>query len=460
MKMIYVAALMAGTALVPANALAQQTPATSNNQNNSAVQSTRPDAAATRVQAHIQRALQALDNDDIQAARQAVQEARRQLNQQAQNRPEGTRSNSVAQIRQPLQEAEQALAQQNSQQAEEALGRVEEQMANMDRQRRNATGEADVVVEDQASIRVDVPEPDVTVQQANPRVSVQQQQPEITVHQPAPTVTVNIPQPQITVRMPEPDVQVSQSQPEVQVEQGEPQVQVSESQPQVRRQGNQGQEQANVQLQRSGEPVVQMQRSEQEPEIRYTAEEAQVRVNRAEGEPEVRFEQGERQTAGNQNRQAAEERQATNQNRQATDERQARNEDGDEVDRQNTAAISEGSARDDANSAVAAGSSREVSLTVANIKDYDIVGANGNELGDIEEVVNVDNRLYAVVTSGGFLGLGENRAAVPLSALHVTDQETLEAPNVTERQIEGMENFQSDRYQALPDDHPVTLGAR
>ncbi|CCF19385.1 exported protein of unknown function [Pseudorhizobium banfieldiae] len=447
MKMIYVAALMAGTALVPANALAQQTPATSNNQNNSAVQSTRPDAAATRVQAHIQRALQALDNDDIQAARQAVQEARGQLNQQAQNRPEGTRSNSVAQIRQPLQEAEQALAQQNSQQAEEALGRVEEQMANMDRQRRNATGEADVVVEDQASILVDVPEPDVTVQQANPRVSVQQQQPEITVHQPAPTVTVNIPQPQITVRMPEPDVQVSQSQPEVQVEQGEPQVQVSESQPQVRRQGNQGQEQANVQLQRSGEPVVQMQRSEQEPEIRYTAEEAQVRVNRAEGEPEVRFEQGERQTAGNHNRQAAE-------------ERQARNEDGDEVDRQNTAAISEGSARDDANSAVAAGSSREVSLTVANIKDYDIVGANGNELGDIEEVVNVDNRLYAVVTSGGFLGLGENRAAVPLSALHVTDQETLEAPNVTERQIEGMENFQSDRYQALPDDHPVTLGAR
>lgn len=445
MKMIYIAALAAGTALVPAHAYSQQTPA-GNTANNSASQAGQANPVVNRVQAHIQQALQALDNGDMQAARQAVQEARRQLNQQAQSGQEGQRANAVAELRQPLQQAEQALAQQNAEQAEEALSRVEQQMASMDSRRQNAEGGADVVVEDQASIRVDVPEPDVTVQQANPRVAVQQQQPEITVHQPAPTVTVDIPQPQITVRMPEPDVRVSQSQPQVQVEQGQPQVRVSENEPRVHMQGSD--EQANVQLQRSGEPVVQMQRSEQEPNIRYTAEEAQVRVNRAEGEPEVRFEQ--------QN-----ERQATaNQDRQATDSRQARSEAGNNVDRQNTAAIPRGEARDDANTAVATGSSREVALTVADIKDYDIVGANGNDLGDIDEVVNINNRLYAVVTSGGFLGLGENRAAVPLSALRVTDQETLEAPNVTERQIDGMANFQSDRYQSLPDEHPVTLGAR
>ncbi|MCJ8520992.1 ribosomal 30S subunit maturation factor RimM [Pseudorhizobium tarimense] len=204
------------------------------------------------------------------------------------------------------------------------------------------------------------------------------------------------------------------------------------------------QEQANVQVQRSGEPVVRMQQSEQEPNIRYTAEEAQVRVNRAEGEPEIRFEQNKQQ--------------AENRNKQA-ENRQAQNE-SEEVDRQNTAAIPQGGSRDDANTAVAAGSSSEVSLTVADIRDYDIVGADGNDLGDIEEVVNVNNRLYAVVTSGGFLGLGENRAAVPLSALHVTDQETLQAPNVTERKIDGMANFDSDRYEALPDEHPITLGAR
>ncbi|HEV7436588.1 MAG TPA: PRC-barrel domain-containing protein [Pseudorhizobium sp.] len=446
MKMIYVAALMAGTALAPASAFAQQTPAAGNTQN-AASQAGRANPAMTRVQEHIQRAMQALDNNDMQAARQAVQEARRQLAQQAEN---GARNTAATELREPLQQAEQALSQQNAQRAEEALGRVEEQMASMDRQRQGGQGGADVVVEDEASIRVEVPEPDVTVRQANPRVAVQQPQPEIIVHQPAPTVTVNIPQPQITVRMPEPEVNVSQAQPQVEVEQGQPQVDVSESQPQVRTDRD-NQEQANVQVQRSGQPVVNIQESEQQAQIRYTSEEAQVRVNRAEGEPEVRFEDQNRQQAAND---------ADRMNRNASEQQARNSEDGAELDEQNTAAISQGQPRDDLNTAIGAGSTRDVALTVDDIKDYDIVGANGNNLGDIEDVVNVNNRLYAVVTSGGFLGLGENRAAVPLSALYVTDQETLLAPDVSERQIDGMANFESDRYEALPDDHPVTLGAQ
>ncbi|MCF6370119.1 PRC-barrel domain-containing protein [Rhizobium halophilum] len=444
MKMIYVAALMAGTALAPAGAFAQQTPAAVNTQN-AASQAGQINPAMTRVQEHIQRAMQALDNDDMQAARQAVQEARRQLARQAEN---GARNTAATELREPLQQAEQALSQQNAERAEEALGRVEEQMASMDRQR--GQGGADVVVEDEASIRVEVPEPDVTVRQANPRVAVQQPQPEIIVHQPAPTVTVDIPQPQITVRMPEPEVNVSQAQPQVEVEQGQPRVDVSESQPQVRTDRD-NQEQANVQVQRSGQPVVNIQEAEQRAQVRYSSEEAQVRVNRAEGEPEVRFEDQNRQQATND---------VDRMNRNASEQQARTSEDGAALDEQNTAAISPGQARDDLNTAIGAGSTRDVALTVNDIKDYDIVGANGNNLGDIEDVVNVNNRLYAVVTSGGFLGLGENRAAVPLSALYVTDQETLLAPDVSQRQIDGMANFQSDRYEALPDDHPVTLGAQ
>ncbi|HEV7416528.1 PRC-barrel domain-containing protein [Tianweitania sediminis] len=253
------------------------------------------------------------------------------------------------------------------------------------------------------------------------------------VHQPAPIVTVEIPQPQITVRMPQPQVDVSQAQPEVLVEQGEPQVRVSDSQPQVRTQASDTE--ANVQIQRSGQPVVQIQENEQQARIQYTAEEAQVRVNRAEGEPEVRFEEGQQAAA-----QRAEGQPAPS--------------------NEETAAVSQRQPREGANEAVGSASSRDVALTVNDIKNYDIVGANGNNLGDIEDVVTVNNRLYAVVTSGGFLGLGQDRAAVPLSSLYVTDQETLLAPNVTERQIDGMANFPVDRYEALPDEHPVTLGAQ
>lgn len=452
MKMIYVAALMAGTALVPANAFGQQTPAAANTGTNSAPQAQQTDPVVNGVQPLIQRALQAIDNTDLQAANEAVQEASRQLDQQTQTQG-GERDETLAGVREPLQEAEQALAEEDAQRAREALGRVEQQMANLGNHRENAQDGTDLVIEDTAAIEVEVPEPNVTVQQANPRVAVQQQQPEITVHQPAPTVTVDIPQPQITVRMPEPDVQVSQSQPQIQVEQAQPQVRVSENEPQVRTQ--EGKDQANVQVERSGEPVVEMQRAEQEANIQYTAEEAQVRVNRAEGEPEVSFEQQAENSQGVANRQSQ-----GQSGENAAVEQQAGVEGSHSIDQQQTGAISQSEARDDANMAIAPGSSSEVSLTVAEIKDYDIVGADANELGDIEEVVNIENRLYAVVTSGGFLGLGENRAAVPLSALHVSGQGTLQAPNVTERQIDGMENFESDRYRALPDDHPITLGAR
>lgn len=445
MKMIYMAALAAGTALGPVTTFAQQAPAGGNAPMNDATESRQSDPDVNRIQTHIQRALQALDNDDLQTARQAVQDARRQLNQRAQTGPDGQRLNPVAEIRQPLQQAAQALARQNADQAEEALDRAEQQMAQMVNQRQNANEGADVVVEDQASIRVEVPEPDVTVRQSNPRVAVQQQQPEIMVHQPAPTVTINIPQPQITVRMPAPDVNVSQSQPEVRVEQGQPQVEVSNSEPRIETQD--GQDQANVQVQRSGEPVVQMQRADQEANIRYTSEEAQVRVNRPDGAPEVRFEQQNGQSAANTTM-------------RSDGAQQAQNETSTDVDRQNTAAVSDTEARDNANTAVAPGSTREISLTVGQIKDYDIVGANGNDLGDIDQVVNVNDRLYAVVTSGGFLGLGEERAAVALSALRVTKEERLEAPDVTERQIDGMADFPSDRYPELPDERAVTLGAR
>ena len=433
MKMIYVTALMAGTALIPASALAQQSAGT--NAQNNAAQSGQTAPGMNRVQTQIQQALQALENNDMQAARQAVQEARRSLN-------ENRQGDAMAQIRQPLQQADQALAQQDEAGAERALVLGEEQFVILERE----AASADVVVEEsEAAIRVDVPEPDVTVQQANPRVAVQQNQPEITVHQPAPIVTVDIPQPRITIRMPEPDVNVSQSQPQVQVEQGQPEVRVSESEPQVRVQDDEAQ--ANVQVQRSGQPVVRIQESEQQANVQYEAEEAQVRVNRAEGEPEVRFEESEQ--AANQQRQAEE----TAETRTA----EAANE---EVDPENTAAVDPQGPREGANMAVGVDATRDVPLTVADIKDYDIVGANGNDLGDIEDVVSVDNRLYAVVTSGGFLGLGEERAAVPLSALYVTEEETLLGPNVTEQQIDGLANFDSTRYPNLPDEHPVTLGAR
>ncbi|MEX0619201.1 MAG: PRC-barrel domain-containing protein [Pseudohongiellaceae bacterium] len=53
------------------------------------------------------------------------------------------------------------------------------------------------------------------------------------------------------------------------------------------------------------------------------------------------------------------------------------------------------------------------------LEGMEIQNAQGEEVGEIEQIVRriSDGEIYAVVTSGGFAGIGEDRSAVPLSEL-------------------------------------------
>jgi hypothetical protein len=168
--------------------------------------------------------------------------------------------------------------------------RAETAPQDPNRQQAETDSEGRIVIQQPApAVRIDQAEPQITVTQTPPTVNVAQPQPEIIVQQPAPEVTINIPQPRITVRMPDPNVQVSQNQPEVQVRQPEPEVQVVQPEQQAQVLLNQDQQQAEVRLEGSDQPNVQLQRTG-EPSVRYEAEEPQVRIQRAEGQPQVTFE--------------------------------------------------------------------------------------------------------------------------------------------------------------------------
>ncbi|ORE97139.1 PRC protein [Aurantimonas sp. 22II-16-19i] len=307
------------------------------------------------------------------------------------------------------------------------------------------TGGADVVVDpDAPEIRVNVPEPDVSVDQASPDVNVTQPRATVIVRQPAPNVTVDIPQPEITVRMPEPQVDVSQSQPDVNVSQGQPQVNIGD-QDRADVETNDDETQANVTVQQS-RPQVSIQDSDQRPEIRYEREEANVTVNQPEGEPRIRYEDAE----GN-------EMSADGSNMNAQD-RMAQSDD----DTVQTSSTSEqaGTQGNDANLyiAVAVDAAREVQMTVDEIAEYNIMGANGDVLGDIENVANINGDLYAVIGAGGFLGMGEKQVAIPLKSLMVQDGGFV-APSISENQIEGMQEFNTGQYPMLDGDRAITLGS-
>jgi hypothetical protein len=65
---------------------------------------------------------------------------------------------------------------------------------------------------------------------------------------------------------------------------------------------------------------------------------------------------------------------------------------------------------------------RKNPMSAADLIGADVYGTDNDSIGEIEDViVSPDNKpSYALVSYGGFLGLGENQAAIPVAALRVS----------------------------------------
>ncbi len=342
----------------------------------------------------------------------------------------------------------------------------------------------------QAQLQIAVPRPEVTVEQADPQVRVEPRaprvdvdpgRPQVTVNQPAPqvtvamaqpTVTIDMPRPEIIVEMPDPSVSVdaqpprvtvNQPRPTVRVEQGSPKVQLGDADSSVDRPADQaksdsaaaradsaeGQPPANVEID-PGQPQVsttgvqqaQVNVAEVEPQVRYQAAEPQVRVERT-GEPVVRFNQtGEPDVRIRQL--DAEQTRAMASGTGGSGDQQANGRD----------ASQQPSGQD---ASQQASGRMESEMTAGRLADRDIVGENGSTIGDIEKLVEIDGQVYAVIGSGGFLGLGENQTAIPVTALGMRGDQVM-LSQAEEGRSQALRDFDAASHEALPSDHAITLG--
>jgi putative membrane protein len=76
-----------------------------------------------------------------------------------------------------------------------------------------------------------------------------------------------------------------------------------------------------------------------------------------------------------------------------------------------------------------------------------VVNANGDEVGEIQDVVMKDDAYFAVVEVGGFLGLGEKDVAVPLDELKLGEDQSYLMSKQTEDQLEQMPAYEATQYQ-------------
>lgn len=89
------------------------------------------------------------------------------------------------------------------------------------------------------------------------------------------------------------------------------------------------------------------------------------------------------------------------------------------------------------------------SWRASNVIGLDVKNANSETIGDVEDIVldMKDGKVIAVIiSSGGFLGIGESFSAVPLSVLRYDEQAEGFKTSLTKEQLDKAPQFKADEW--------------
>ena len=377
-----------------------------------------------------------------------------------------------------------------------------------------AQEQVDVDIQEQpAEIMIRQQPMNVRVQIPQPTIMIEQPAPEIVITMPPPGVSLSRQQPQVSVNIPEPTITVSQADPEVTadvqarfVEPGTVETQAEE--PQIATQmertdaaGNpvDAAKEAEVTL-RQAEAQVSIQPPQSEGEVRIQAAEPRILFEPAEpnvevtfaenadvqvqqvGEPTVRIErEGEQQAAMQQQPQQGQQQQQPQQGQQQPQqaEQQAAVQgqqpqqgqagfaaDVQAIEGQETEAEAEVTrmSPDEANrllgvqeGAEVVGQAQLVQVAAADLQGRDVVTLRGEEVGEIDGFANAGGQLYAIVTHGGFLGIGEDQIAVPAERIAVQGDRVI-LLGLTEEQLQQMPEYDFNADQEMAGNEVVEIG--
>lgn len=102
-------------------------------------------------------------------------------------------------------------------------------------------------------------------------------------------------------------------------------------------------------------------------------------------------------------------------------------------------------------------SSALMAKEVDDIKGMNVKNQNGEEIGEVDKVV-VDpqtNKLYAVVSVGGVLGIGDKMIPMELERMELRDDELVMSTSMTEDQLKNTQTYNESHYMELKDDQQI-----
>ncbi|MCA1775018.1 MAG: PRC-barrel domain-containing protein [Loktanella sp.] len=94
-------------------------------------------------------------------------------------------------------------------------------------------------------------------------------------------------------------------------------------------------------------------------------------------------------------------------------------------------------------------------MTASDLEGQTVYGTDGDEVGEIENVVRASDGLAAVVGVGGFLGLGEHRVAIPMDRLTMTDGQLM-LQNLTDDEIRDLPAYNDGDAEELEGNFVLT----
>ena len=87
-------------------------------------------------------------------------------------------------------------------------------------------------------------------------------------------------------------------------------------------------------------------------------------------------------------------------------------------------------------------------VSIEEVLGSRVVNANGDEVAEIEDLVVDQNQThYAILSVGGFLGIGDKKVAIPLDQMQLGEDETYLMSTETEEQLEEMPEYEEGQYQ-------------
>jgi hypothetical protein len=89
-------------------------------------------------------------------------------------------------------------------------------------------------------------------------------------------------------------------------------------------------------------------------------------------------------------------------------------------------------------------------LQTMDLVGNDVLNSEGSSIGEIEDVViDQEEKVYAVISVGGFLGIGEKQVALPLDELHPNPSEGGLSTAMTEDELEGLPAYQEGELTSI-----------